>query len=196
MTSAPLSSFLRIPATAETRQQATAAGIQVPAEITEIDLQMLMGLSAKDGSEPDCFQEEYDPESMLCLGCVFQAQCWREDQAYLARTAAGTAVAPPNAPKHILAARQAWATSDGPPAAATGDDLRRDDTSRLVKLGYARNQIGRMTEATRERILAESIEAAGISISRTGELRVVGKTKPAAPPKRTPPRRPPPRRKS
>jgi hypothetical protein len=116
---APLSAFDSAPATDETRSFLIAAGIDVSTVLglTELGAQNLLLLHAEaDDSSidpPHCYQHEYDPNSLLCRGCLFQPRCWRSDLRYLQ---SGANPPPSGVPTHAVAARLAWAANKTIPA--------------------------------------------------------------------------------
>lgn len=131
--SAPLSSFGQVPATGDTLRLLAEAGVVSPPDLTEAGAQSLLVLcqyednratlrSARDAAKaagmpggfgpadpdaPACHGREYDPQRVLCGGCVFSPSCWRRDVAYLGAVEAGTLPPPPGVPPHVVAARVA-----------------------------------------------------------------------------------------
>jgi len=103
---APLSSLTVAPVTAETQDRLAAVGLSAFCG-TESEAVAMLALHSDDDNleeyAPVCFRLEYDPERVLCTGCVFSGHCWPQDNTYLAALRDGKAPNPPGISDSALA---------------------------------------------------------------------------------------------
>lgn len=194
----PLSSLASVPLTDETRQRLLIVpGITETsiADLSEMGGQGLLALhvdvvSEDDDHHPGCFRVEYDAESTLCAGCVYQPQCWRSDLSYLHALGGGTVPSPPGVPQVAVTDRVEHASKRRPappPSRRATPAVSASMKDDLVALGYDARQITRMMPEVRQTIFDKQIPAGGVSIGKYGSLHMIDKPTRKAPP-------PPPRK--